>query len=254
MCHVPDPMKIQIASDLHLEFEGGSNARLVEFVDRDLLILAGDICVGRGAEDFIAEHLMLSPVVYVPGNHEYYGSYARHELDAWWRDLADRELPDLHFLAMDEVVIDGVRIKGATWYSDFWGGDGRYAEWWCNDFHKPFNQPDNWSVDDHRLAHELETTWLEMGEKPDVVVTHFPPTLGAIADEFQDPESASGRLNSYFINDKEQLVRDLNPKLWISGHTHVPWDYMVGDCRVVGNPCGYPHESDLFNGSLVIEV
>ena len=56
------------------------------------------------------------------------GWYPRHELDAWLRDLAARELPDLHFVAMDEVVIDGIRIKGATWYSDFWGGEGRYTE------------------------------------------------------------------------------------------------------------------------------
>ena len=56
-------MKIQIASDLHLEFSNGENAKLVESVDRDLLILAGDIAVGRGSKSFIAEQLQFSPVI-----------------------------------------------------------------------------------------------------------------------------------------------------------------------------------------------
>ncbi|MCY4127799.1 MAG: metallophosphoesterase [Gammaproteobacteria bacterium] len=247
-------MKIQIASDLHLEFDGGSNARRLSPVDRDLLVLAGDISVGRGALSFISEQLQISEVVYVPGNHEYYGGHRRKQLDAWWREVATRELHGLHYLPLDETEINGVRIKGATWYSDFWGGDGRFAELGVSDFRPPFNQPDDWGVLDHKSAHEVATSWLQIGERANVVVTHFPPSLHAISKHFRDPTNPASLLNSYFINDKEDLVRELSPEVWISGHTHVPYDYMIGDCRCVANPCGYPGESDRFESAKIVEV
>ncbi len=247
-------MRIQIASDLHLEFKGGASGSRLEAVDRDLLVLAGDIAVGRGAKSFISDQLQISPVVYVPGNHEYYGGFRRNDLDAWWRDVAAQELVGLHYLSLDEVVIHGVRIKGATWYSDFWGGDGRFARMGIADFRPPHNQPDDWGIQEHKSAHEFATSWLQMGEYADVVVTHFPPSLQAIGGSFRDPTNPLSLLNSYFINDKENLVRELSPKLWISGHTHVAYDYMVGSCRCVANPCGYPGERNQFESAKIIEV
>lgn len=247
-------MKIQIASDLHLEFAHGANAKRMQSADRDLLVLAGDIAVGRGAISFITEQLEISPVVYVPGNHEYYGEYHRKDLDSWWRETASQELPGLYYLSLNEVAIDGVRIKGATWYSDFWGGDGRFAKAGITDFRPPFNQPDNWGIQEHKSAHEVATSWLQISEFADVVVTHFPPSLQAIGGQFRDPTNPLSLLNSYFINDKEELVRELNPKLWISGHTHVAYDYTVGSCRCVANPCGYPGEKTQFESTKIVEV
>ena len=243
-------MKIQIASDLHLEFDGGANSNRVDRVERDLLILAGDIATGRRARSFIEEQLECSPVVYVPGNHEYYEEIKRSELDDWWREIADRELHGLYYLQMDGIVIDSMRIKGATWYTDFWGGEGEYARTHINDFQPPYNHPGSWGVPDHKRAHIVATRWLAADRSADVVITHFPPTIQASGAEHIDP-----RRDSYYFNDQEALVRDLQPKLWISGHTHVPYDYMVGSCRCVGNPCGYPYQkNDAYDPALIIEV
>ena len=52
--------------------DGGVNAARVDCVDRDLLILAGDIATGWRARSFIAQQLKIPPVVYVPGKHEHY--------------------------------------------------------------------------------------------------------------------------------------------------------------------------------------
>ena len=72
----------------------------------------------------------------------------------------------------------------------------------------------------------------------DVVITHFPPTLEAL-----DRALYEGQLtNPYFINDCEWLVRQVGAKLWVSGHTHSPFDYRVGDTRVIGNPRGFREE------------
>ena len=60
-------MRIQIASDLHLEsWRGGTpdDRAFRPAEGRDLLILAGDIHVGLGAHAFIERELARSPVVY----------------------------------------------------------------------------------------------------------------------------------------------------------------------------------------------
>ena len=68
------------------------------------------------------------------------------------------------------------------------------------------------------------------------MVTHFPPTVEAIDQELY----AGDKNNAYFVNDAEPLVRHVGAKLWVSGHTHSPFDYRVGKTRVIGNPRGFP--------------
>ena len=61
-------MKIQYLSDLHIEtcpFE-------YEDCDVDVVILAGDIHVGRRGVEWALETIKDRPVIYVLGNHEYY--------------------------------------------------------------------------------------------------------------------------------------------------------------------------------------
>ena len=113
-------MKIQIASDIHLEFGTRNLPAKRAFVpvpDRDVLVLAGDIGRQKMARAFVVRELATSPVVYVPGNHEYYSARSREEIDADWRAIA-AEHPGLHCLVAEDAEIDGVRFWGAPWYSD----------------------------------------------------------------------------------------------------------------------------------------
>ena len=130
-------MKIQIASDLHLEALPAEKQILLErdaphglvrareclradllparfqpVPDRDLLVLAGDIGTDMLALDFIERELKLSPVIYVPGNHEYYSVRSRDEIGLEWRRLAG-EHRDLHYLVCEGLALDGVRFWGA---------------------------------------------------------------------------------------------------------------------------------------------
>ena len=61
-------MKLQVLNDLHIEFEDFDPPA----TEADVVILAGDIGVGleglRWAEDWFPDR----PVIYVPGNHEFY--------------------------------------------------------------------------------------------------------------------------------------------------------------------------------------
>jgi predicted phosphodiesterase len=62
-------MKLHILSDLHTEFADFEPPE----TDADIVILAGDIGVGLGGLSWVARHLSDRPIIYVPGNHEFYG-------------------------------------------------------------------------------------------------------------------------------------------------------------------------------------
>ena len=127
-------MRIQIASDLHLEgiapgtCPSGSAFRTVPRPRR-----AG---AGRRhrQRDAWPAHLMpprtceSSPVIYVPGNHEYYGFQPREDVDSRWRALADAHR-GLHYLVAEGVTVCGVRFWGAPWYSNLWGLVDHWRAW-----------------------------------------------------------------------------------------------------------------------------
>ena len=230
-------MKIQIASDLHFEIWKrhlpDPQNQFAPDENRDLLILAGDIVDGKRVHGmpFIRREIGISPVVFVPGNHEYYHA-RRREVDAFWRGFAD-DNEDFYYLNDDTVEIAGLRFYGAEWCSDFWGKPPIQFHQLIEDFHVT----PGWDTYAHLAEHRRTTARLaDLAGEADVVITHFPPTLEAVdltlyAD---DPN------NAYFINDAEPLVQYVGAKLWVAGHTHSPFDYRVGQTRVVGNPRGYP--------------
>ena len=126
-------MKIQVMSDLHLEF----GAFDIPATDADVIVLAGDIHVGVKAIDWIKKQSD-KPVIFVLGNHEYYGQK--------FPDLQEKiseecEDTNIHFLENDSVTIDGVRFLGSTLWTDFKLLDSQElsmyeAELCMNDFRK----------------------------------------------------------------------------------------------------------------------
>lgn len=62
-------MNLYVLSDLHTEF---ADFDLPE-TNADVVVLAGDIGVGTGGLDWIRKQRLHKPVIYVPGNHEFYG-------------------------------------------------------------------------------------------------------------------------------------------------------------------------------------
>lgn len=114
-------MKLHILSDLHLGF--GAMERPLN--DADVVILAGDISRPREAVAWAIR--FERPVLYVLGNHEFYGSSieaARREARALCRGSP------VHLLDDDEIVIDGVRFLGTTLWTDFrlFGDDAANAQ------------------------------------------------------------------------------------------------------------------------------
>ncbi|MBO9683090.1 MAG: metallophosphoesterase [Flavisolibacter sp.] len=93
-------MRVQIASDLHLEF-GGSE---LDFSNVDLVVLAGDVNIGENGFLWIKEKIKHIPVLYVLGNHEYY----RNSYPKLLNKLLESSLgSNIHVLEKSSVDIDG---------------------------------------------------------------------------------------------------------------------------------------------------
>ena len=77
-------MRVQILSDLHIEFPGNTIPSLAP--DAELIILAGDLAPvhTRRVGDIAEKWDGADKILYVPGNHEYYGS----EIGVVRRELA----------------------------------------------------------------------------------------------------------------------------------------------------------------------
>ena len=242
-------VRIQIASDLHLEsWPGGipDSRAFTPAEGRDLLVLAGDIHVGLGARRFIERELARSPVLYVAGNHEHYGPMAHDELEEAWM-LVAQATPGLHFLNGAAVTINEVRFYGCAWYSGLWGNDDPRAAAvvarCINDFRSPHDDAGAWTVRRHIETHRRETHAMrEHAGAVDVVVTHWPPTLDALHPMYADAGTTESLLNRYFINDEPALVREMGARFWISGHTHMPHEAHLGETLSIGNPTGYRNE------------
>lgn len=268
-------MKIRVLSDLHLE---NDEPDAIPHADADLVVLAGDIhnhALGLrwAAETFDPE----VPVVYVPGNHEYYdGEFGA--LEAAMRDAA-AQTDNVHFLNQG-VLVDPAgrwRVLGATLWTDFtlFGADDTSREVAITaarrvmlDFRgliqvawpeSPEASSRDFTPDDSLALHERARTWLETElAKPfggaTIVVTHHAPHRLSLTPRYADDLVSAG-----FINDLPELVR-APVALWLHGHTHTSFDYRVDGTRVVCNPRGYRDrrtgqpENPAFDWGKVVEI
>ncbi len=234
-------MRIQIASDLHLErFQRRfPQSRLVEPAPgADLLVLAGDIHNGtRGVEAFLDWPV---PVVYVAGNHEFYDhDWAQTRVDL------QRACAGSAVTVLDDggIEVRGTRFLGCTMWTDFQLPGSTPAQ---------AMQTVERSLTDYRVIrtahgplrtaqtladHTGSRRWLaQQLARPfggaTVVVTHHAPHPLSIHARF-----AGHPVNAGFVSDLTPLLADAD--LWLHGHTHDSFDYRVGRCRVVANPAGY---------------
>lgn len=240
-------MKIQLASDLHLEFYYPDQVlgyiRSFDPTDVDVLVLAGDICTFRGGffNAIIKEFCALYPkVVFVPGNHEYYNIAHVNDGCEAACDAADQN-PNFYPLFNNSAILDGVAFYGGTMW-----------------FPKPTPEQARWklSMSDFRVIPSFEPwvynqhkAFVKGLGKADVVVSHHLPSSLSTPPEYQDSP-----LNCYFSVDMHKAIARHKPKLWLHGHTHGACDYRLHDTRVVCNPRGYPGEGVVSDPKKVVEI
>jgi predicted phosphodiesterase len=251
-------MRIRVHSDLHLEFQDWSPPG----TEADVVVLAGDIHVGIKGIEWARRNFPTIPVVYVAGNHEFYG---KHMDDLTQELTTEGDRLGVSVLLGRSTVINGVRFLGATLWTDFalYGtdpssidramSDARYG---MRDFHVIRCEDDRkFQPMDARVIHLAQVRWLraELSQEfagPTVVVTHHLPHRRSI-----HPKYEGSPLNPGFASDLSDLMGS-GVSLWIHGHTHESFNYVVSGTRVVCNPRGYsPMELNAsFDPALTVDL
>ena len=250
-------MRILILSDLHLEFSKFDPLA----TSADAIVLAGDISQKSNGIIWAREAFPDKPVIYVPGNHEFYGT-DRLEMLSQMRIAAHQR--EVHLLDNDEVVIDGVRFLGSTLWTDFrlFGDEEQqFVMGWgrqrLNDF-KLIHEGRfrHFTPADSILIHKQSLAWLTAkldepfyGET--VIVTHHLPSSLSVAERFK-----GDALSACFASNLDHLFGKAG--LWIHGHTHDSFEYVANGTRVICNPRGYVTssgaENSEFDPTKIVEI
>lgn len=284
-------VRIQVASDLHLEFRKGPCEDLVASTGAPLLALVGDI--GWPASDAYASFLAAMTgryerVFVVPGNHEYYGTADDDEsptMDHIARSMraACERHSNVSLLDDAAVVVGGVRYIGSTLWSHIPAALEPRCTSGMNDYHLIRVNCDNddddtlegarktarLTVQDTNALHAAAVEFIDgqlheaaVARQPAVVLTHHAPSFRSIHRRY-----ALSPFTCAFATDLEATLMRPPVALWLHGHTHAACDYVLerrigGDgegrlhrVRVVNNPAGYPGEADTgYRRDLVVEV
>jgi Icc-related predicted phosphoesterase len=280
-------MKIQLVSDLHLEFE---DVNIKNESGADVLILSGDILVaddlrnqpadlawsdfpdeGHGRakramryRDFFQRVSFQFPhVIYVMGNHEHYHGKFDKSAGIIRETIGYLNIHNIHLLDREAKEIDGVHFVGGTMWTDCNKGDPMtlyHLEHCMTDFRVIRIAGENFrKFLPSRTVMEFTKTRdyfkSVIGNLPKdakiVVVSHHAPSSLSIHEIYKRDTLMNGGYSSdlsEFILDCPQI------KLWTHGHMHNNFDYMIGDTRVVCNPKGYPGENDDFKNNLILEI
>lgn len=244
-------MKIALYSDLHLEFSPWTMPE----TQADVIIFAGDIGVGKQGAEFVSDVARSNPskqIIYVPGNHEYYGS----DFESVESEIINTcRLPNLYEILNEFVILDGVVFYGGTMWTNLQSrsiSEIKNVMRGLNDF----SQIKDMSAQRWQEAHNdfvfcLNETCrvAEQQELPMVVISHHLPSPRSVPLRF-----ISSGINGGFMEDMTRYFTD-PIKLWCHGHTHNACDYVENGVRVICNPRGYPIEQEAtFNPYHLIEL
>jgi len=248
-------MRLHILGDLHLEF--GPTG--IPTPDADAVILAGDVHLGREGRKWIRNHFRDQPVVYVLGNHEFYG-HALPELveTLQWETYGS----NIHVLENTAAEIDGFTFLGCTLWTDFMIAPNpeaamRAAEAMMSDYSAVRSSTENRTLRarDTIRVHQESVAWLKEAlakgnPARTVIVTHHAPSRRSEA-----PYNENSPLSAAFTSNLDSLVEQSRVPLWVHGHTHYNVDYSIGVTRILTNQRGYPDQlCEGFDPGLLIEV
>ena len=251
-------MKIQIVSDLHLEF---SDILIKNTNNADVLILGGDIMIaekvlkpeselGIRFRDFLKRCSFQFPhVIYIAGNHEFYGGYWSKSLDNLRAACGVHD--NIYFLERDTKIIDDVVFVGGTLWTDMNRHDPLTLHGvrdMMNDFRSITDDTLGYiklkpatTAERHRQTRQyIELIVKEHSDKRVVVVGHHTPSHQSCHEQYRSDYIMNG---AYHSDLSEIMLDHPQIKLWTHGHTHHCFDYVIGETRVVCNPRGYHQAS-----------
>jgi Icc-related predicted phosphoesterase len=276
-------MRVNVISDLHLEFDD------LELPGGDVLILSGDICEAKNirADSYDPNGIMFDferanrrpdryirffkdectkyrHVIYVMGNHEHY----HFRFDKTYEHLKQNLPSNVHLLEQESIEIDGVIFIGATLWTDCNNGDPitmltlkqgmndyRIVQNFYEDKNQYFKLIPEFTYNIHRKTlNYFKSELAKYADRKVVMVTHHSPSKQSIKPRYQ----GDYHMNGGYSSDLEQFILD-HPQIqvWTHGHTHDTFDYQVGQCRIICNPrgyVGYEERAEIFDPTVGFEI
>jgi predicted phosphohydrolase len=223
-------MRIGIFSDLHLDMDEEDEGRvegLDEYSPWDyepdpsiFYINAGDTHPDPWKRVDLTQRFKNTNYFYILGNHDY-----------WQDSFLGQSIEETLFATEDRRV----KVVGATLWTNLehpvaWGQFVSRM--------KDYKNIGDLTWDVYRATHAYQRDYL-LNSHADVIVTHHAPSWQSIGEDY-----IGDLKNTSFVSHLDPLIEKMEkpPKLWVHGHVHGEFDYMIGETRVVCHPRGYPWE------------
>lgn len=250
-------MKIQYASDLHIEFPENR-----EFLKTnplkpigDILVLAGDIVPFAVLEkhndffNYLSDNF--ENTYWIPGNHEYY----RFDIADKSGTLNEKIRNNIFLVNNISLVHENVKFIFSTLWSKISQANQWQIERSINDFHVIKSDSKRFTAYHFNNLHNESLAFIESELNSNtsgntVVVTHHVPTF------LNYPERYKGDvLNEAFAVELFDMINASGPDYWIYGHNHCNTpDFVIGKTKLLTNQLGYimhnEHKDFILNKSI----
>ena len=270
-------MKIDILSDLHLDFYFRAGLTITTknvkslFDDifkkdtndnmAEVLIIAGDL--GHYNEQNIEVLKIIHKEYYkyiicVLGNHDYYllNNIIKQQYDfnsfnraKQMRDLINNE-PSMYCLDGDVITINDIKFGGCdssynyAYIKHYFPNKDKtfINSLWKNSINDYNNME---GVNDFEAIFKIEEPKIKaVYQKCDIMITHVNPSY---LEEHIHPKYHNSDINTFFTFDGHEYLKKGTMKYWVFGHTHDIIDYTFHNVDCVCSPMGYPGENDYGN-------
>lgn len=253
-------MKIQFASDLHLEFRDNSrwlkDNPLIPL--GDILILAGDIGY-MGDENYRRYPFWnwctenFKETIVVPGNHELYKGFDINTLtDGWALNVRD----NIRVVYNNVLHYGDIDLICTTLWSEIPFREAYFTEKGVSDFRrirdgKRFLSWERFNEEHRKCVDFISKSIVESKAQTKIVVTHHVPSFQLIAEEFR-----GSLINGAFTSNLDKMIENLPINYWIYGHSHRNIDTVIGSTKMLTNQLGYVFNNEhlTFETKKFIEI
>ena len=246
-------MRFQVLSDLHLERIKDKRTFLKELKSKaDVVLMAGDIMAFYDAEEtvkIISEVFHDQIVIFIAGNHEYYGTSVHKANDIFKKE--SNKFENIFFLNNDYIEFNDIVVLGTCgWWDDF-NHDGCRM---MNDFVyiHDLNKDKKTGLIYSTIAKDfLIESFEKFSNKKIIVMTHNAPLHDFIPHKY-----IGSPLNPFFANAWDDIIKKYQPRVWISGHLHEYKLFNKYNTLFIENSFGYYliQENPNFDKNLVVVI
>ena len=258
-------IKIQVISDLHLEFLKTIPKifkpkffQKPQFVKAPYLFLAGDIGYPKLNRGIWLEFINFcdkyyDKIFYVVGNHEAYGSEYYETINIIKEVFKSKS----KFVFLERGVISNLgpyKVVGCTLWSDINKigfdslNDGVYIK-----IKKDGCELSKISQEDILEFYKKDKEWLDSRvDANTIVMTHHLPSFDLIDERYRHLKYKD--LNTGFASNLDSIL--LRSKAWIYGHTHIGNIKDLYGTVCICNPFGYPedYQTNFTMNDIEIEI